>query len=81
MPLFEYRCLACGESFELLIRGGTEPACPKCASSRLEKTLSLFSVSSDATRGANLKAARAKSQIAARDKAVADAEEIRNHHH
>lgn len=44
MPLFEYRCSACGNQFEFLTRSGVEPACPKCASVELEKQLSVFAV-------------------------------------
>lgn len=50
MPLFEYRCLDCDSTFELLIRGGAVPACPSCHSTSLEKILSLFAVSSDGTQ-------------------------------
>lgn len=49
MPLFEYRCLACDNQFELLVRGGVTPACPACGGTSLEKLLSLFGVSSEGT--------------------------------
>jgi putative FmdB family regulatory protein len=44
MPLFEFRCSACGHQFEFLTRGGAEPECPKCQSQTLEKQLSVFAV-------------------------------------
>lgn len=44
MPLFEYRCLSCGNQFEFLTRSGVAPACPKCESESLEKQLSVFAV-------------------------------------
>lgn len=44
MPLFEYRCSACGHQFEFLARGGATPSCPKCDSASLEKQLSVFAV-------------------------------------
>lgn len=47
MPLFEYRCRECNHEFELLVRGGTVPACSACGSVDLEKILSMFAVSSD----------------------------------
>ena len=50
MPLFEYRCLACGRQFELLIRSGAQPVCPACGASSLEKMLSMFAVSSEGTQ-------------------------------
>jgi putative FmdB family regulatory protein len=50
MPLFEYRCLACHDEFELLIRGSAQPICPSCGATSLEKILSTFAVSSDGTQ-------------------------------
>ena len=41
MPLYDYRCNACGESFELLVRASTVPTCPQCASVALERQVSL----------------------------------------
>jgi putative FmdB family regulatory protein len=45
MPLFEYRCEACGHRFEHLTRAGVTPKCPKCQNERLDKQLSTFAVS------------------------------------
>jgi putative FmdB family regulatory protein len=45
MPLFDFRCRACGEAFEALVRPGATPACPACASTDLERLLSGFSFS------------------------------------
>ena len=41
MPMYDYRCSACGAAFEMLVRGSTVPACPQCASTALERQLSL----------------------------------------
>lgn len=41
MPLYDFRCSACQQAFELLVRSGTEPACPHCASTVLERQVSL----------------------------------------
>jgi putative FmdB family regulatory protein len=41
MPLYDYRCGACGAAFEMLVRSSTVPACPQCASTALERQLSL----------------------------------------
>jgi putative FmdB family regulatory protein len=41
MPIFDFRCTACGQAFELLVRGSTVPACPHCASAALERQISL----------------------------------------
>lgn len=41
MPIHDYRCSACGRQFELLVRSSSEPACPHCASTALDKLVSL----------------------------------------
>lgn len=41
MPIHDYRCSACGQQFELLVRGSSVPACPHCAGTALEKLVSL----------------------------------------
>jgi putative FmdB family regulatory protein len=41
MPLYDYRCSACSQSFELLVRSSTTPTCPHCASTALERQMSL----------------------------------------
>jgi putative FmdB family regulatory protein len=44
MPVYEYRCLKCGENFDKLVRvtprSETEVTCPKCQSNQLERKLS-----------------------------------------
>lgn len=43
MPLYEYRCLACGRLFERLVRSWNEStSCPACASAQVEKQVSTF---------------------------------------
>jgi putative FmdB family regulatory protein len=41
MPIYDYRCSACAATFELLVRSSTVPTCPHCASTALERQLSL----------------------------------------
>jgi putative FmdB family regulatory protein len=41
MPIYDYRCSDCGNTFETLVKKDTVPACPKCKSSHLEKLLSI----------------------------------------
>ena len=51
MPLFEYRCNACGERFEHLVRHSSPAArCPACRSEDLEKLISAAAVSSEHTQ-------------------------------
>ncbi|MEK8026506.1 FmdB family zinc ribbon protein [Pseudaquabacterium rugosum] len=40
MPLFDYTCTACGQTFERLVRADTVPSCPHCGSTALDKGLS-----------------------------------------
>jgi putative FmdB family regulatory protein len=52
MPIFEYKCLKCGNQFEHLVIPTTkdeEPTCPKCQSTgdALETVLSRFSTGND----------------------------------
>lgn len=50
MPLYEYRCPACQEEFEMLQpvgADGTGLECPECGAPRPEKLLSSFSCSGD----------------------------------
>ncbi|RKY26378.1 MAG: zinc ribbon domain-containing protein [Planctomycetota bacterium] len=47
MPIYEYKCAKCGAVSESLVReAGDEPEkCPKCGSRKLEKIMSVSSVS------------------------------------
>lgn len=47
MPLYEYQCNSCGESFEKMVRfsdANQNPACPHCESKDTRKALSAFAV-------------------------------------
>lgn len=48
MPIYEYACQDCGAAFELLVRSDTTPTCPTCASTHLDKQLSVFATNSSA---------------------------------
>lgn len=41
MPMYDYRCQACAQAFELLVRSSTTPTCPHCASTALLRQVSL----------------------------------------
>jgi putative FmdB family regulatory protein len=76
MPLFDFRCRACGQLFETLVRPNTgAPSCPNCKSADLEKQLTTFAVNSaERTRAAaNAKRAQAAS-TGGRDNIVREAE-------
>jgi putative FmdB family regulatory protein len=40
MPVYDYRCPACGNCFEELVRLGETPSCPACGAHSPEKLLS-----------------------------------------
>ena len=42
MPIYEYACADCGAEFEELVVGSEQPACPRCASARAERRVSVF---------------------------------------
>ena len=44
MPIYEYRCKGCDQTFEAIVQGNQKPACPECGSKRLEKQFSSFAV-------------------------------------
>jgi len=48
MPIYEYRCEACGRTFEELVRTSNEKvSCPSCASPDVKRLLSVFSPGRD----------------------------------
>ncbi|MBS3783990.1 MAG: zinc ribbon domain-containing protein [Anaerolineae bacterium] len=49
MPIYEYRCVECGTTFEALVRGKRAVTCPRCGSSSLDKLLSAPTVLSGRT--------------------------------
>ncbi len=44
MPLYDFRCRACGRQFEALVFGNDRPSCPACGGSDLEKLPSTFAI-------------------------------------
>ena len=41
MPIYNYRCSACGAEFERLVRADTRVECPECQGRKLERLMSL----------------------------------------
>ena len=48
MPIYEYRCRACGKDFEKYVHGpSTTVACPGCDGADVSRKLSVFGLRSD----------------------------------
>ncbi|MBL8307983.1 MAG: zinc ribbon domain-containing protein [Rubrivivax sp.] len=60
MPIYDFRCSACDQVFELVVRGSLEPACPHCASTALQRQVSL--TAPQGTSKAIIASARQKAQ-------------------
>ncbi len=57
MPIYEYACTACGETFDRLQRTmsataaeADRPSCPACASTQTRRSLSLFAVAAESAK-------------------------------
>lgn len=74
MPIFEYTCRQCQAQFECLVRKGSEPACPKCGGTDLDRLLSVPAIKSDTTHRAALSAAKKRDQKLGHEKAAAQRE-------
>ena len=81
MPLFEYRCRACGRNFEALVRTADIPPCPGCASTDLEQLPSLFAVDTAGTREASRESSMPKSRSTHIDKEIGEREDYERHRH
>jgi putative FmdB family regulatory protein len=80
MPLYEFKCKACGHRFEELVRLGETPECPKChdaAPERLFSTTAGVITSRDRQRAAGV-ARRAAGKVK-REKDHAQREYERNY--
>ncbi|MGI6402581.1 MAG: FmdB family zinc ribbon protein [Thermoguttaceae bacterium] len=50
MPIYEYKCRKCSETFETLIRKSTdEPQCPLCQSKDVDRLMSAPAAHTDAS--------------------------------
>ena len=81
MPIYDYKCQSCGQTFEFFVLKNTVAECPACQSQKLEQLISGFAVSSQSISQSNLQSARRKMRDSShyKDKKVHEAEEIREH--
>ena len=81
MPLYDFRCRACGREFEGLVRGGDVPQCPDCHGADLERLLSTFAPSTEEQRLNAANDSRRRQIRGRRDALIAEAEYRRQHEH
>jgi putative FmdB family regulatory protein len=84
MPIYEYKCRACGHLFEKIVKLNEMPNCPECDGSELEKQFTIASVSTSKTRSRSVAKARARAGAVKKEKDVAQAEyerKVREDHH
>ena len=77
MPIFDFKCRACGEEFEALVMPGRDGTvtCTACASADVERQLSSFAVSSaEKTQAAATAKRRKAAQQAYKDNAATERE-------
>jgi len=79
MPIFDYKCRACGQQFKELVRHGETPDCPACKGNDLERLVSIPVVSTDRSRQRTLGQARRAASEQQREKTHAQAEYERNY--
>ena len=79
MPIYEYRCGACGHEFEALVRSSDTPVCEKCASPKLARLLSLPAIKSETTSELAMRAARKRDKAQGQERVAAQREYERNH--
>jgi putative FmdB family regulatory protein len=77
MPIFEFRCCACGWQFERIVLPGrsaeaSATGCPSCHAAEAERIVSAFAVSSDTTRESHLADGRQRAKKDLTEKRDAD---------
>ena len=80
MPLYDFRCAACGAEFEALVRASKAPVCAACGSESVERLPSFGgAVKSEATRDVVMREARRRDAAQAKERVYEQARYERNH--
>ena len=82
MPIFEYRCSACGDEFEhLVLHSSPVPGCPSCGSEDIEKMMSISSVSTEQIRSRATRDIRARNRALRKDHDHEEVKRMESHAH
>ncbi|MDX2206724.1 MAG: zinc ribbon domain-containing protein [Gemmatimonadales bacterium] len=54
MPLYDFRCIACGRVFERLVRGDDVVSCPDCGTTTADRLLAMPARPARGDRGGTL---------------------------
>ena len=81
MPIYDYECRDCGQRFEYLVLPQSPAAhCPSCGKSNLEQQISMYAVSSESSRKANLAGAKKRAASVQKEKAHEEHKELHEHY-
>ncbi len=80
MPLFDFRCSACGFVFEELVRRPSKrPPCPSCSSNDVEKLVSMPAIRSEQTTQKAIRDVKRRNRTMRRDYGEAELKRIEAH--
>lgn len=79
MPLFDFVCKGCNHEFEALVRGSSEPVCPACGSTALERQLSMPYAHTEGTHRMAMNAAKRRDAKQGNERVQTQLEYERNH--
>lgn len=80
MPIYDYKCRACGKKFDALVKLGETPDCPSCGDKDPERLFSVpTAVSTETSRRTALADGRRRAGKINKEKKHAQAEYERNY--
>jgi putative FmdB family regulatory protein len=79
VPLYDYKCHACGTTFEALVLKGKEPPCASCGGTELERLLSLPAVKSSSTADLVARSVKRRDQAQAAERTHAQDQYEKSH--
>lgn len=80
-PIYDFKCLDCGETFEALVLKAGPPPCPACKGQKLEQLISSFRIDSEYSREQSSNDARRRHAKAHREYEAAQRDYEKHHKH